>query len=399
MKRLLSLMLAALLLAALAPAALADQNAIRASVVRIETLYEDTKGIGYMLRATGSGFAVGKKGEPVQYFVTNQHVVEDQTVEVDGEEIPFRATSINVVLDNEQNKLPANVYGTSDRADLVVLITHTSTTEREAAVLRPFELAELSAATETVYTFGFPGMSDEVFTDSSTGAQLPSSANDISVTTGVISRIVDNSSSTLGGEYIQHDASINHGNSGGPLVDKDGYVLGVNTLGSAEENFFAAVSVNEVIRMLDSEGVSYLTKSDVSSGLIAKIALIAAAVLLVAVVALLIVLNGRKKMPALRRTLVGVGGALEGKAYSLGVKTALGRDASRCQIVFPGEVHGVSALHCTVYIENNQVKVRDEKSTYGTWINDQKLTPGAPVVMHRGQKLYLGSQKQAFTLR
>ena len=76
----------------------------------------------------------------------------------------------------------------------------------------------------------------------------------------------------------------------------------------------------------------------------------------------------------------------------------IGRDRSRCQIVL-ADASGVSGLHLTISMDGSKVKVTDEHSSYGTWIDQQKLKPGQAVVMHRGQRLYLGSKKQAFLLR
>ena len=55
-------------------------------------------------------------------------------------------------------------------------------------------------------------------------------------------------------EYlIQHNASINHGNSGGALVDLDGNLIGVNTLGVDNANsLFYAVSVYPIIEIIDT---------------------------------------------------------------------------------------------------------------------------------------------------
>jgi S1-C subfamily serine protease len=78
------------------------------------------------------------------------------------------------------------------------------------------------AAGETVTVLGYPE------TLSSEPAQSPSA------TTGIVSN--PSTSATLGASsikypaLIQHQAAINHGNSGGPLLDPEGNVVGINTL-------------------------------------------------------------------------------------------------------------------------------------------------------------------------
>lgn len=64
-----------------------------------------------------------------------------------------------------------------------------------------------------------------------------------------------------GVERLAIDATIQHGNSGGPLVDEDGNVLGVNTNGILNrgdmEIDYYAISSNEVIRFLDKNNIPY----------------------------------------------------------------------------------------------------------------------------------------------
>lgn len=80
---------------------------------------------------------------------------------------------------------------------------------------------------------------------------------------------------------------------------------------------------------------------------------------------------------ASRATLAGAAGVY---SVAAGFETRVGRDAGQCQIVL--NEPRVSSLHATVKVENGQLWVRDERSNNGTWVDGNRLAPGAwtPVV-------------------
>ncbi len=142
--------------------------------------------------AEGSGFVFDSNGN----VVTNQHVVEG-------------ATSVKVKLQNGKTYM-AKVVGSDSSTDLAVVKINAP-----AAVLKPLTLAS-SAGVEVgdgVVAIGSPfGLVG-------------------TVTTGIVSaldrQIQSPNHFTINGS-IQTDAAINHGNSGGPLLDLQGKVIGVN---------------------------------------------------------------------------------------------------------------------------------------------------------------------------
>jgi putative serine protease PepD len=144
-------------------------------------------------QAEGSGFVVDAKGD----IVTNAHVV-------DG------ANAVTVTF-SDGTKAKASVVGTDTATDLAVV----KVTGVSASKLHPLTLGASDDVSvgDGVLAIGSPfGLSE-------------------TLTTGIVSAldrtITSPSNATIGGA-IQTDASINHGNSGGPLLNQDGEVIGVN---------------------------------------------------------------------------------------------------------------------------------------------------------------------------
>lgn len=142
------------------------------------------------VHAVGSGFIVDRAG----YIVTNAHVVDDSsriTVKLDsGEEFTARVvgtddqTDIAVLKIDAGRDLPAVKFGDSDKAEVGDWVL---------AIGSPFGLAK-------------------------------------TVTAGIISQKQrETPYASAFQRFIQTDAAINRGNSGGPLVNTDGEVIGVNS--------------------------------------------------------------------------------------------------------------------------------------------------------------------------
>ncbi len=75
------------------------------------------------------------------------------------------------------------------------------------------------------------------------------------LTKGVISA---KDRSISGQKYIQIDAAINSGNSGGPLLDDEGYVLGMNTLKlSNSEGIGLAIPIKRITEFAKTNGISF----------------------------------------------------------------------------------------------------------------------------------------------
>jgi len=144
-------------------------------------------------QVSGSGFIVSQDG----YIITNNHVIED-------------AISLYVIL-SDGTELDADLISRDIYADLAVLKV-----DGTMPAVAPLGDSEDLKPGETVIAIGSP---------------LGTFRN--SVTVGVISatgRTLDTGEGYNMENLIQTDAAINSGNSGGPLVNLAGEVIGVNTL-------------------------------------------------------------------------------------------------------------------------------------------------------------------------
>jgi serine protease Do len=141
------------------------------------------------VNSLGSGFII----DPSGVVVTNNHVIAD-------------ADEINVIL-NDGTKLPAELIGKDTKSDLALLRVHP---DKPLKAVKFGDSDKLRLG-EWVIAIGNP------FSLGGT------------VTAGIVSARNRDINSGPYDNYIQTDAAINRGNSGGPLFNLNGDVIGVNT--------------------------------------------------------------------------------------------------------------------------------------------------------------------------
>ena len=230
------LLLALLLIAGLAAPAQADPADIDAAargVVRVVVVGRDGEEIFAV--SHGTGFAVSN-----ERIVTNAHVVQQA---IENERL-----TIGIVPSGGGEAVYARIVSVSPRNDLALLATTTPMR------LPPLTIAGNPAdASGTVTSIGYPMNVDQAQgLDMSDifRAQPPVTAQ------GFLSgRRPSREFDTL-----LHTAPIARGNSGGPLVDACGRVLGVNSFGAesggADAEFFFAVSTRELLPFLRANDIS-----------------------------------------------------------------------------------------------------------------------------------------------
>lgn len=178
-------------------------------------------------RATGSGVILSADG----YIITNNHVVE-------------QAEMVNITL-NDRREFEAKIVARDPNTDLAVL-------KIDAKGLKPIEFAN----------------SDEV----KIGQWVLAVGNPFNLTSTVTAGIISAKARNIGilrksyeysiESFLQTDAAVNPGNSGGALVNLNGELIGINTAIATETGFYAGYSfaipsnlVNKVVKDLIDYGV------------------------------------------------------------------------------------------------------------------------------------------------
>jgi len=212
-----------------ASAALYDAQTVSAiyksaspAVVEIEVTEKTTGYFGQSYsEGLGSGFLIDSSG----YIITNNHVVES-------------ASDVSVLF-TDGNNVTATVVGTDSSHDLALIKVDASA----VSGITPLKLGDSDEVEigETVIAIGNPyGLQNTVTVGVISGLDRTLSSSDISTGSNL-----DN--------MIQTDASLNPGNSGGPLLNSSGEVIGVNTaIESSSSNIGFAVPSNTVSQVLSS---------------------------------------------------------------------------------------------------------------------------------------------------
>lgn len=180
--------------------------------------------------ADGSGFIVDKSG----LIVTNAHVVQDSN---------STANKITVLM-GDQQEVSAKLLGTDPSTDIAVLKI-----DPQGKTLRVLDLGDSSKLQvgDDVYAIGSPFELDGTLTQGIVSA---------------IDRTIDspNQQFKIRGA-IQTDAAVNPGNSGGPLLNAFGEVVGINSQIASNSGSFAGIAfaipsntVKEIVGQIEKSG-------------------------------------------------------------------------------------------------------------------------------------------------
>ncbi|MBS3079073.1 trypsin-like peptidase domain-containing protein [Candidatus Pacearchaeota archaeon] len=166
----------------------------------------------------GTGFIISNDG----YVITNAHVLYD-------------GSYANAITSDQETK-KMKLIGYNDTMDLALLKIDGSYDYFE------FEDSDNIRVGEKVIAIGNPlGLS-------------------FSVSEGIVSAIDRVGNNGING-YIQTDASLNPGNSGGPLINTNGKVIGINNFKANAENIGFALESNYIIETINSIAIKKLNST------------------------------------------------------------------------------------------------------------------------------------------
>lgn len=421
-----------------------DWDALKPSVVRLVVIAQNEED-----NATGTGFVVGADGNAC-LVVTNCHVVAERA----------QNDSIIVARKNGDHVEAYNgvVEWQDDHRDLAVVRV-------ENLQSKPLTLHRSGPDQgDDVFALGFPGVvDDDASVDAFAEAVSNSTSHRIDDPTGQASRFVEATLSkasvrrVVEGNWdpgdpppefkiIEHDVNITGGNSGGPLLNGCGQVVGVNTqlnfdqLGVVRKSSHSS----ELISALDNLGIRYKSTStpctaaalagqSVGGFWIPVFAILAAAGVGAALFVAL------KKPAFVRETYTqflrrspppppispvsppmipaaspqapspaGLGGwVLQGENPEAGGdrrvrievptsmigqgKLIVGRKAG--VVHFPIRNTSISSQHATLLLDETGLYIEDRNSSNGTRINGKKLAAFSPVKLHAGDTVVLGEMR------
>ncbi len=231
-------------------------TADRDGILQVRVVYTNDNNVEYTIQS-GTGFLINDTT-----IITCNHVVhvDDETMEAIQKTIAQDKTydkilkKLKVVINvNRDVEVDAKIYKNSEEVDYAVLQLTEGKLETKRAL--PLRKTVNVDPTEECYALGFPwtvgvGKTFQTYTSS-----------DVTITSGQVNKIGQFVISGSVIDYVVNSAAISSGNSGGPLVDTNGNVIGI-VQGTFRTDQFDpqygyAIAIDQIMETLDILGVEY----------------------------------------------------------------------------------------------------------------------------------------------
>jgi len=403
---------------------------IVSNVLKIELFYRDEQDEVHVLHA-GSGFFIGTGEEAPQHVLTSNNVVslsEEEKSFLQSSEIKDDNVGIRIVIKQDVT-IAASIVTNSEGMGFALLSLEQPMYDRGYMVLN--NTMEVIESETEIYSIGIPNQSDAEET-----AQI---------SRGSLMRVEE----TEGVSTWIHDSYRNAGYIGGPLVDTEGTVLGINQSDISEE-FLCATQIDEVLSVLDALGISYRTTemeanekqeeelqlqnamdsataprapviaaSNDNNDKITLILSIVGAVLFLAGIVILVVLIKTKDKRAEKKrkreeelTVTHAAPIFEkhagekGEVVLIRVKTGqrevitqerfmIGKERGRTDF-YIGDNSAVSRMHACILKKGDGYFLTEEHATNGTFLNEELLYSGEEKLLKSGDKIRLADEEFEF---
>lgn len=232
-------------------------------ILQVMLAYVDDEGVRSYYTA-GTCFLINE-----EYVITNKHIFDlDTDMDPDPDvvytirELVMDGEGLDELADNDPHlKLyvfanrDTNVEATvhenaqSDVLDFAALHLSEKIYGREPLVLGD---SDSIAQRDNVYAYGFPA-------DSISNKNF-NTKDDVSISSGIVSKVTVTGSVDI----IEHTSQLDEGNSGGPLVNDAGEVVGINEFIVDQKNY--SIQINVIKEILDTWGIPYTGGTGGSTG-------------------------------------------------------------------------------------------------------------------------------------
>lgn len=308
----------------------------------------------------GTGFAVGVPGKVVDTIVTSYSVIATAN--------GVAPKTADIIINESEKNLSANVVFYDVGRNIAILKLAESSKE-----LKPMVLKHNVNNNETVYVRGYDGtgniMSDfEKF-----------NTTDIIQYSGNISTYDELNTIVV----YKYSNEFNRALVGAPAMDERGNVIGMCAYSLSGMNTYSQyiLSSDELIKCFLNENIDFMTSDEVKYRNIIILTIILGVILFAAIIICTLLFSNKKEnnLNFKDKYIRITDGALQGRLYKFNGKTSIGRDDSKCDIVYPIDEPGISALHCTIQMQGEDCYLVDNFSKYGTYLEDgTRITSSLP---------------------
>ncbi|MEE1002714.1 MAG: FHA domain-containing protein [Acutalibacteraceae bacterium] len=231
-----------------------DIESAKNGILEIYTGLTDSDGNFYKLK-NSTGFLVAN-GDDGAFIVTNNHSINATSKEKAalikqhkslGQSYGMSSLSYRVVVKGDVTE-EVTLLSNSKVEDFCILQADKVINEKTAI---PLGDSDKIAENDTVFSLGFSEYASELDYTYFDASDVISYSGYVTQKENMISDVA----------YIQHSSMVDEGTSGGPLVNSEGYVIGINNVEFNEEGIssYYSLPINSVKEILDNRGIFYVS--------------------------------------------------------------------------------------------------------------------------------------------